>query len=66
MLFTLYVHSLCAHRLPSLALGADRTMNPVSTVIELPVLFRHFVAFMTALNVEQIISNTKTLELVQF
>ena len=32
LLFTLYVHSLYASKLPALACGADRTINPVSIV----------------------------------
>ena len=36
------------------------------TLLDLPVLLSHGVAFMTDLNVGQIISNTNSLVLVQF
>ena len=46
------------------------TMTMIMTIfldlLDLPVLLSHCVAFMTDLNVGQIISNTNSLVLVQF
>ena len=47
-------------------INGDVTFHDILDLLDLPVLLSHCVAFMTDLNVGQIISNTNSLVLVQF